>query len=151
MVSPPPKPSKKEIAMYSASYIVRESFRNWCRAAKRMFQPNVSFVDRLLIPFGLIFAQPLATISALFDFKLFRLNRMLNRLQRAMNTPVVLPENEAERKETLRWVINTFFPADLLLVGLGTSKKFRDWYDELYADHEENCPEGFTSENEENE
>lgn len=124
--------------MYSASFVIRESLRNWVRAAKRMFQPNVSFVDRLLIPFGLIFAQPLATFSALFDFKLFRLNRFLNRLQRAMNTPTTLPTNEEERRNTLRWIVNTFFPNDLLLIGLGTSKKFQDWYDEIYSVPETN-------------
>lgn len=119
--------------MYTASFIIRESFRNWLRAASRMFQKNVSLTDMLLIPFGLIFAQPLATFSALFDFKLFRLNRFLNRLQAAMNSPVVLPTNEAERKSTLRWIVNNFFPSDLIRVGLGTSRKFNEWYNEIYS------------------
>ncbi|MCX8008309.1 MAG: hypothetical protein N3A54_01250 [Patescibacteria group bacterium] len=81
---------------------VKIAMRNWWRAFKRGFASSTSFSDRVKIFFGLIFAQPLASISMLFDFKPFWLNRFVNTLGRAMQTPCVLPETESERQEFLR-------------------------------------------------
>ncbi|MCX8008283.1 MAG: hypothetical protein N3A54_01115 [Patescibacteria group bacterium] len=78
--------------------MIRDAFRVWLQAAKRLFRSDLSWVRKGKLLFGLVFAQPLTTVSLLLDFKWFALNRFVNWLSEDMGPVLRLPQNEEERR-----------------------------------------------------
>ena len=115
---------RKGQKMVDTKTVIDRSIDAWKKILKESLQRGngLGITDRLVIWFGLIFAQPLATFSALIDFRWFALNRLLNKIGRKMGAPHTFPEHEEEREKFINNIVMIFFEAASWKIGLPKCK-----------------------------